>query len=104
MPEVAPLGRLQPLGEMPGLGMVCEQRGEPSLGELEELFVLPERIVGIEAYEAAGGVLLRDLFDDRASAHMENADLLERLAIEGAMARPGGSPTTVTARTDHPLP
>jgi len=40
------------------------------------------RFVGIEAYEAAGGVLLRDLFDDHASAHMENPELLERLAIE----------------------
>jgi ParB family chromosome partitioning protein len=40
------------------------------------------RFAGIEAYEAAGGVLLRDLFDDRASAHMENPDLLELLAIE----------------------
>lgn len=44
------------------------------------------RFVGIEAYEAAGGVLLRDLFDDRASAHMENAELLERLAIEKLQA------------------
>ncbi|WP_417280587.1 ParB/RepB/Spo0J family partition protein [Celeribacter sp.] len=40
------------------------------------------RFVGIEAYEVAGGVLLRDLFDDHARAHMENPDLLERLAIE----------------------
>ena len=40
------------------------------------------RFVGIGAYEAAGGVLLRDLFDDRASAHMENPELLERLAID----------------------
>ncbi|WP_420415694.1 ParB/RepB/Spo0J family partition protein [Marinovum algicola] len=44
------------------------------------------RFVGIEAYEAAGGVLLRDLFDDRASAHMENPELLERLAIEKLQA------------------
>ena len=44
------------------------------------------RFVGIEAYEAAGGVLLRDLFDDRATAHMENPDLLERLAIEKLQA------------------
>jgi ParB family chromosome partitioning protein len=44
------------------------------------------RFVGIEAYEAAGGILLRDLFDDRASAHMENPDLLERLAIEKLQA------------------
>ena len=44
------------------------------------------RFVGIQAYEAAGGVLLRDLFDDRASAHMENPELLERLAIEKLQA------------------
>ncbi|WP_254656688.1 ParB/RepB/Spo0J family partition protein [Leisingera sp. JC1] len=44
------------------------------------------RFVGIETYEAAGGVLLRDLFDDRASAHMENPDLLERLATEKLQA------------------
>ena len=44
------------------------------------------RFVGIAAYEAAGGVLLRDLFDDRASAHMENPELLERLAIEKLQA------------------
>ena len=44
------------------------------------------RFVGIEAYEAAGGALLRDLFDDRASAHMENPELLERLAIEKLQA------------------
>lgn len=40
------------------------------------------RFVGIETYEAAGGVLLRDLFDDHATAHMENPELLERLAVE----------------------
>ena len=33
------------------------------------------RFVVIEAYEAAGGVLLRDRFDDRANAHIENRDL-----------------------------
>lgn len=40
------------------------------------------RFVGLEAYEAAGGVVLRDLFDDTATSHLENPDLLERLAIE----------------------
>ena len=40
------------------------------------------RFVGVEAYEAAGGILLRDLFDDNATAHMENPELLERLAVE----------------------
>ena len=44
------------------------------------------RFVGIEAYEAAGGALLRDLFDDRAGAHRENPELLERLAIEKLQA------------------
>ena len=44
------------------------------------------RFVGVEAYEAAGGVLLRDLFDDNAAAHMENPELLERLAIEKLQA------------------
>jgi len=44
------------------------------------------RFVGIEAYEAAGGVLLRDLFDDNAAAHMENPELLERLAVEKLQA------------------
>ncbi|MDF1803579.1 ParB/RepB/Spo0J family partition protein [Thalassovita sp.] len=44
------------------------------------------RFVGIEAYEAAGGILLRDLFDDRATAHMENPEILERLAIEELQA------------------
>ena len=40
------------------------------------------RFVGIEAYETAGGLLLRDLFDDSATAHMDNPELLERLAVE----------------------
>tara|TARA_R110002074_G_scaffold390103_1_gene573818 strand:- start:76 stop:2226 length:2151 start_codon:yes stop_codon:yes gene_type:complete len=40
------------------------------------------RFVGVQSYEVAGGVLLRDLFDDNAAAHMENPELLERLAIE----------------------
>lgn len=44
------------------------------------------RFVGIEAYESAGGILLRDLFDDRAAGHMEKPALLERLAIEKLQA------------------
>ena len=44
------------------------------------------RFVGIEAYEAAGGILLRDLFDDNAAAHMENPELLERIAVEKLQA------------------
>ena len=40
------------------------------------------RFVGIEAYEAAGGLLLRDLFADNDTAHMDSPELLERLAVE----------------------
>lgn len=40
------------------------------------------RFVGIEAYVAAGGLLLRDLFADNATAHMDSPELLERLAVE----------------------
>ena len=40
------------------------------------------RFVGVEAYEAAGGNILRDLFAERDTIHLENPELLERLAIE----------------------
>ena len=38
------------------------------------------RFVGIEAYEAAGGVVRRDLFDDEQSGYLTDTDLLRRLA------------------------
>lgn len=40
------------------------------------------RFVGIEAYQAAGGSVMTDLFSDRDNTHLENPELLERLAIE----------------------
>jgi ParB family chromosome partitioning protein len=40
------------------------------------------RFVGIEAYEAAGGVVRRDLFDDEQSRFLADPALLERLALE----------------------
>ena len=40
------------------------------------------RFVGIEVYEAAGGVVRRDLFDDQQSRFLADAALLDRLAVE----------------------
>lgn len=36
--------------------------------------------VGVEAYVAAGGNIVRDLFDEEGGGYLENADLLNRLA------------------------
>ncbi|MEY9558890.1 ParB/RepB/Spo0J family partition protein [Sinorhizobium fredii] len=38
--------------------------------------------VGVEAYEAAGGVVMRDLFDDDNGGWLQDPALLEQLAIE----------------------
>ncbi|MER9580983.1 ParB/RepB/Spo0J family partition protein [Mesorhizobium sp. M0276] len=38
------------------------------------------RFVGVEAYQAAGGTVLRDLFSDNNSVHLADSDLLEKLA------------------------
>jgi len=40
------------------------------------------QFVGIEAYEAAGGTVLRDLFDDEGSGWLTDAALVNRLAAE----------------------
>ena len=40
------------------------------------------KFVGIPAYEAAGGVVVRDLFEDAGSGYITDAELLQRLAIE----------------------
>ena len=40
------------------------------------------RFVGLEAYEAAGGVVLRDLFEDDNGGWLEDVALLDRLATE----------------------
>ncbi|MCK5934074.1 chromosome partitioning protein, ParB family [Fulvimarina manganoxydans] len=39
------------------------------------------RFVGIEAYEAAGGIVTRDLFSNHDSVHLNDRDLVETLAI-----------------------
>lgn len=40
------------------------------------------RFVGLDAYEAAGGRVVRDLFSDRDDGYMEDADLLQKLFQE----------------------
>ena len=40
------------------------------------------RFVGVEEYEAAGGVTRRDLFGDEDDGYMQDAELLESLALE----------------------
>ncbi|MBO6727778.1 MAG: ParB N-terminal domain-containing protein [Rhizobiaceae bacterium] len=42
--------------------------------------------VGIEAYKAAGGTVIEDLFAERDAMHLEDAELLERLAAEKLQA------------------
>ncbi|HWH73391.1 MAG TPA: ParB/RepB/Spo0J family partition protein [Methylibium sp.] len=53
-----------------------------SAGEVEAATSALARFVGIEAYEAAGGVVRRDLFDDAQSRFLSDPALLERLAAE----------------------
>ena len=40
------------------------------------------KFVGVEAYEAAGGLIRRDLFKDADEGYMQDAELLESLALE----------------------
>lgn len=40
------------------------------------------RFIGIEAYEAAGGSIRRDLFQDFAAGYLQDASLLDRLVME----------------------
>lgn len=60
-----------------------------TVGEVEAAGSALVRVVGIEAYEAAGGVVRRDLFDDEQSRFLSDPALLERLAIEKLEALAG---------------
>lgn len=51
-------------------------------GEVEAAGSALVRFVGIEAYEGAGGVVRRDLFDDERSRFLSDPVLLDRLAVE----------------------
>jgi ParB family chromosome partitioning protein len=60
-----------------------------TVGEVEAAGSAQVRFVGIEAYEAAGGVVRRDLFDDEQSRFLSDPALLERLAVEKLEALAG---------------
>ncbi len=60
-----------------------------TVGEVEAAGSALVRFVGIEAYEAAGGVVRRDLFDDEQSRFLSDPALLERLATERLEALAG---------------
>jgi len=51
-------------------------------GEVEAAGSALVRFVGIDAYEAAGGVVRRDLFDDAQSRFLSDPALVQRLAID----------------------
>ena len=51
-------------------------------GEVEAAGNALVRFVGVEAYEAAGGIVRRDLFDDEQGRFLSDPDLLTRLASE----------------------
>jgi ParB family transcriptional regulator, chromosome partitioning protein len=53
-----------------------------TMGEVEAARSGLARFVGIEAYEAAGGVVKRDLFDSEQSRFLSDPALLQRLATE----------------------
>jgi ParB family chromosome partitioning protein len=55
-------------------------------GEIEAAGNALVRFVGVEAYEAAGGVVRRDLFDDEQSRFLSDAALVQRLATEKLQA------------------
>ncbi len=59
-------------------------------GEVQAAGSAMVRFVGIEAYEAAGGVVRRDLFDTEQAGWISDPELLHRLAVErlDAVAEP----------------
>ncbi len=57
-------------------------RRKLTAGEIEAASSALARFVGVEAYEAAGGVVRRDLFDDDQSRFLSDPALLDRLATE----------------------
>ena len=63
-------------------------RRKLTVGEIEAAGNALVRFVGIEACEAAGGFVRRDLFDDEQSRFLSDPSLLQRLASEklGALA------------------
>ena len=60
----------------------AELKRKLTAGEVEAAGHALVRFVGIEAYEAAGGAVRRDLFDDERGRFLCDPDLLRRLAAE----------------------
>jgi ParB family chromosome partitioning protein len=60
-----------------------------TVGEVEAARSGLARFVGIEAYEAAGGVVKRDLFDSEQSRFLSDPALLQRIAAEKLEATAG---------------
>ncbi|MBN8493153.1 MAG: ParB N-terminal domain-containing protein [Burkholderiales bacterium] len=73
---------------------VAAIRRRLTAGEVEAMRCGLARFVGIETYEAAGGVFSRDLFDSEHSRFLADPALLQRLALEKLE-------TTVTAVRDE---
>lgn len=69
--------------------MPAALRRRLTAGEVEAAGNAMVRFVGIEVYEAAGGVVRRDLFDDEQSRFLSDPALLERLASEKLEALAG---------------
>jgi ParB family chromosome partitioning protein len=65
-------------------------RRKITAGEIEAAGHALVRFVGIDTYEAAGGVVRRDLFDDEQCRYLSDPPLLQRLATEKleALAEP----------------
>ncbi|MFT4117908.1 ParB/RepB/Spo0J family partition protein [Bradyrhizobium sp.] len=65
------------------------------------------RFVGVDAYVAAGGIILRDLFDDGNGGYLADAALLDRLVLQkldqeaDAVRAEGWAWVNVTAEFDH---
>ena len=64
-------------------------RRKLTAGEIEAAGNALVRFVGVDAYEAAGGVVRRDLFDDEQSRFLSDPALLQRLATEKLEALAG---------------
>ncbi len=64
-------------------------RGKLTAGEIEAAGNALVRFVGVETYEAAGGVVRRDLFDDEQRSFLSDPALLQRLASERLNALAG---------------
>lgn len=66
------------------------------------------RFVTLEAYEAAGGQVMRDLFDDDCEGYLQDPDLLNRLAMEklnaeaDALKATGWKWVVVSLEVDYP--